>query len=67
VIYGAGWLGGIGFTMSLFIADLAFGPTPLLPIGKLGILAGSVVAGVVGSWVLSAAAPTSSSPQSHAA
>lgn len=41
-------LTGIGFTMSLFIADLAFGPTPALAAAKTGILAASVVAGAGG-------------------
>jgi NhaA family Na+:H+ antiporter len=53
-IYGAGWLCGIGFTMSLFVADLAFaGPAEadLLSSAKLGILGASVVAGFVG-WLL---------------
>ncbi len=50
-IYGAGWLGGIGFTMSLFISDLAFTEGPLLDIAKLGILAASLVAGV-GGWLI---------------
>jgi NhaA family Na+:H+ antiporter len=48
-IYGAAWLGGIGFTMSLFIAELAFEASPgLLDGAKLGILAASVVAGIGG-------------------
>jgi NhaA family Na+:H+ antiporter len=51
-IHGAAWLGGIGFTMSLFIASLALGETPFLPMAKVGILAGSCVAGVVGWSVL---------------
>jgi NhaA family Na+:H+ antiporter len=51
-IYGAAWLGGIGFTMSLFIATLAFGETPFLPVAKLGILVASLVAGAVGWAVL---------------
>src|SRR5918997_6803294 len=51
-VYGAAWLGGIGFTMSLFISDLAFGEGELLGLAKIGILAASVVAGVGGFLVL---------------
>ena len=47
-IYGAGWLAGIGFTMSLFISDLAFADSPLLVVAKVGILMASLIAGVVG-------------------
>jgi len=47
-IDGTAWLGGIGFTMSLFIAGLACGEGPLLALAKVGILAASVVAGVGG-------------------
>jgi NhaA family Na+:H+ antiporter len=43
-----GLVGGIGFTMSLFIAQLAFPPGPLLDIAKLAILVGSGVAMVIG-------------------
>ena len=50
-IYGAGWLAGIGFTMSLFIAGLAFGEGAVLTQAKVGILAASIVAGGVG-WLL---------------
>lgn len=50
-IYGVGWLGGIGFTMSLFVAGLAFGNSPLLPVAKLGILISSLIAGIIG-WIL---------------
>jgi NhaA family Na+:H+ antiporter len=51
-LHGCAWLGGIGFTMSLFIATLAFGSTRLLDSAKLGILGGSVAAGIVGAVVL---------------
>jgi NhaA family Na+:H+ antiporter len=51
-IYGMAWLGGIGFTMSLFIADLAFGTSDSLPLAKIGILAASLVAGSVGYIIL---------------
>jgi NhaA family Na+:H+ antiporter len=50
-LHGVSWLGGIGFTMSLFIAGLAFGrpeAAPLLTAAKLGILMASTFAGVVG-------------------
>ncbi|MBI3004866.1 MAG: Na+/H+ antiporter NhaA [Ignavibacteriales bacterium] len=52
-VYGAGWLGGIGFTMSLFIAGLAFGASPLLNVAKVGILSASALAGVGGYMLLS--------------
>ena len=51
-IYGVAWLGGIGFTMSLFVADLAYGNAPGLALAKVGILAASVIAGVGGFLVL---------------
>lgn len=40
-------VGGVGFTMSLFIAQLAFPPGPLLDTAKLAILIGSGVAVIV--------------------
>ncbi|MBX3159739.1 MAG: Na+/H+ antiporter NhaA [Deltaproteobacteria bacterium] len=43
-----GIVGGIGFTMSLFIAQLAFPPGPLLDTAKLAILVGSGVAMLAG-------------------
>jgi NhaA family Na+:H+ antiporter len=51
-LHGCAWLGGIGFTMSLFIATLAFEGTPLLDSAKVGILAASAVAAVAGASVL---------------
>ena len=51
-IHGAGWLAGIGFTMSLFVAGLAFSDAELLTMSKLGILTASLCAGAVGSILL---------------
>lgn len=51
-ILGVGLLGGIGFTMSLFIADLAFGESTGLLEAKLAIVTASVFAGVAGYLVL---------------
>ena len=51
-IVGVGMLGGIGFTMSLFIANLAFGEAPALETAKVGILVASVVSGIAGVIVL---------------
>jgi Na+:H+ antiporter, NhaA family len=51
-LLGYAWLAGIGFTMSLFIAMLAFDETAPVDAAKLGILAGSLAAGVVGAIVL---------------
>ncbi len=51
-LHGCAWLGGIGFTMSLFIAGLAFGDTPSLEAAKIGVLAGSLATGIAGALVL---------------
>jgi NhaA family Na+:H+ antiporter len=47
-IAGLATVAGIGFTVSLFIADLAFGGGPLKDQAKVGILAASLVAGALG-------------------
>jgi NhaA family Na+:H+ antiporter len=51
-IFGVSLLGGIGFTMSLFISGLSFSSAQLLEFSKLGIIAGSVISGVLGLAVL---------------
>lgn len=51
-LHGCAWLGGIGFTMSLFVATLAFDGSAMLDSAKAGILAASLLAGVVGAVVL---------------
>ena len=46
-------MAGIGFTMSLFVANLAFADQPeLLGFAKAGILAGSLISGVCGFFLL---------------
>lgn len=52
-VVGAAALGGIGFTMSVFIAQLAFLDEAALETAKLAILVGSLLAGLVGWSVLS--------------
>jgi Na+:H+ antiporter, NhaA family len=47
-LLGAAWLGGIGFTMSLFIAELAFDDPHHLERAKLGILFASLFSALVG-------------------
>jgi NhaA family Na+:H+ antiporter len=42
------WLGGIGFTMSLFIGELAFAEPAINDLGKIGIFTASLAAGVIG-------------------
>lgn len=49
---GAAWLGGIGFTMSLFVAQLAFGDPGMVEHAKVGILLGSLVSALAGlAWL----------------
>ena len=52
-LYGLSWLAGIGFTMSLFIASLAFGDSEFLSSAKTGILIASLVSGTAGAVILS--------------
>lgn len=52
-LLGAAWLGGIGFTMSLFISQLGFTDPVQLDQAKVGILFGSLAAAVIGlTWLL---------------
>ncbi len=51
-LLGTAMLAGIGFTMSLFIANLAFGNSEALTAAKIGIIAASLLAGVLGWLVL---------------
>lgn len=51
-IIGAGFLGGIGFTMSIFITLLAFGNPEMIQSSKISILISSLVAGAVGFLIL---------------
>jgi NhaA family Na+:H+ antiporter len=54
-LLGYAWLAGIGFTLSVFIAMLAFDGTASVDAAKQGILAGSLLAGVAGAIILRAA------------
>jgi NhaA family Na+:H+ antiporter len=50
-LHGVAWLGGVGFTMSLFIGALAFSEPDLLAGAKIGVLTASAIAGTIG-WLL---------------
>ncbi len=58
-IFGASWVTGIGFTMSLFIANLAFGEGPLLDSAKIAVIFASLIAGVAGWFFLHKSAASS--------
>lgn len=47
-IWGAGMLGGIGFTMAIFVSNLAFSNSEQIELSKVAVLCGSVVAAVAG-------------------
>ena len=55
-LIGAGSLGGIGFTMSLFIAALAFDNPAYLASAKISILCASVLSGILGMIIFKASA-----------
>ena len=56
-VRGVACVEGIGFTMSLFVAGIVFDDEALLASAKLGILAGSVLAGMIGLVLLKLASP----------
>ncbi len=65
-IFGLAGLAGIGFTVSLFITELAFTDATLLSAAKLGIFLGSGVAGIVGYLALRSGKPPTSPPADDA-
>ncbi|CAN5525827.1 sodium/proton antiporter NhaA [soil metagenome] len=56
-IYGVSILCGIGFTMALFVAHLAFTSNEDLEVAKLSILVGSFISAIVGSTLLRSSLP----------
>jgi NhaA family Na+:H+ antiporter len=56
--FGAAWLAGIGFTLSLFIAGSAFSQPELLDTAKVGILIASALATALGVFFLWTIGPT---------
>ncbi|MEZ5286520.1 MAG: Na+/H+ antiporter NhaA [Vicinamibacterales bacterium] len=56
LLAGAGCLAGIGFTMAAFLAGLAL-EGPDLDAAKIGVLAGSAMAGILGMGIVAAAGP----------
>ncbi|KQQ96472.1 Na+/H+ antiporter NhaA [Massilia sp. Leaf139] len=63
-VLGAGLLGGIGFTMSIFITNLAYtGQAEVINASKMAILLGSLVAGIIGfTWLKFLGTPLASDP-----
>jgi NhaA family Na+:H+ antiporter len=52
-LYAVSVLTGIGFTMSLFVGNLAFANTPMYLDGvKIGVLSGSLLSTLVGYFLL---------------
>jgi NhaA family Na+:H+ antiporter len=51
-IIGVGFLAGIGFTMSLFITNLAYVEADMINASKIGIVIGSLIAGTIGFVIL---------------
>ncbi|WP_104740344.1 sodium/proton antiporter NhaA [Helicobacter bizzozeronii] len=51
-ILGAGMLAGIGFTMSMFISNLAFNSQESMEVSKIAILLGSIISGILGTLYL---------------
>lgn len=50
-LHGVSWLGGIGFTMSLFVAGLAFTDPAMVDHAKIGIFTASIAAAIMG-WLM---------------
>jgi NhaA family Na+:H+ antiporter len=47
-IWGAGLLGGIGFTMAMFVSNLAFDNAANIELSKLAVLICSIIAALTG-------------------
>jgi NhaA family Na+:H+ antiporter len=64
-LYGAACLGGVGFTMSLFIAELAYETPALGAEAKIGILTASLIAAIWGMIVLATQLARRSAREAH--
>jgi len=64
-IYGVSVLCGIGFTMSLFIGNLAFADPTLIDDAKIGVLLGSVVSALLGVMILRFSHPVAREHAGH--
>ncbi|UWZ83671.1 Na+/H+ antiporter NhaA [Occallatibacter riparius] len=62
-MFGAACLCGIGFTMSLFVAGLAFDDDGMLSITKIAILAASVLSGAAGAFILATSKASSTADE----
>jgi NhaA family Na+:H+ antiporter len=58
-VLGLAAVAGIGFTVSLFVAGLAFSEPELAELAKVGIFSGSLISGIIGSLLLARARPRS--------
>jgi NhaA family Na+:H+ antiporter len=58
LLWGVSCLSGVGFTMSIFVAGLAFSDETLISEAKIGILLASLISGVVGYLVLRQVLPS---------
>jgi NhaA family Na+:H+ antiporter len=57
-VWGVAALGGIGFTVSLFVAQLAYTDPEIIDLAKIGIFTGSIVSAVIGVALLTRGAPS---------
>ena len=62
-IVGVGALAGIGFTVSLFITELAYADPAVIDAAKIGVLGGSVIAAIIGLAVLARAGRDGPAPE----
>jgi len=62
-LLGAGMLGGIGFTMSIFITLLAFPPGEIISISKISILLASLISAIAGLSFLLLIKPAKALPE----
>lgn len=62
-VYGVGFLAAIGFTMSLFITELAFVDEEYVTQAKIGILMASIIAGIIGFFYLKSISKSRKKPE----
>jgi len=58
-VWGVSCIAGVGFTMSLFVGELAFRDPAMVSEAKIGIILASLIAGIIGFVVLSRGLPKS--------